>query len=332
MIGVALVGTGGVFELHEKAISRIKDVEISAVVSREKARAESIAARIGGNCRGFGSLTEALPCCDAVTLCTPPAAHRSDTVEALKAGKAVLVEKPIAQTMADAIDMVETAEKTGGILMTGFNNCFRGGFKFLHDFIQDGSLGTMNSFFIHRQSGSMVKEGVSNWRNSNTAVCGHSIESLSHDISVLRYCAGDVKAVKAYTLNTLPYAPSYDNTAVVAMQLASGAVASLYSDWNSPLGYNWRGASGSKGAIMLSGQGNWEIKEARIRTTDMEHDEIRILNDNLDVTCYVREYEEFISAIQSGKTPSQSGRDGLKTLAVSLAILESQATGKEIAV
>jgi predicted dehydrogenase len=316
----------------------INTVKPFKVKGRRGFQKESIAFRIGGNCRGFGSLSEALPCCDAVTLCTPPAAHRKDAVEALTSGKAVLVEKPIAQSMADAIDMVEAAEKTGNILMMGFNNCFRDGFKFLHDFIQDGSLGKMNSFFIHRQSGSFIKEGVSNWRNSDTAVCGHSIESLSHDISVLRYCAGDVKAVKAYTLNTLAHAPLYDNTAVVAMQLASGAITSLYSDWNSPLGYNWRGASGSKGAITLSGQGNWEIKEARIRTTDMACDEIRILNDNLDVKCYIREYEEFISAMQTGKCfypgkiPVQSGQDGLKTLKVSLAILESQATGKEVAV
>jgi predicted dehydrogenase len=327
---MALAGIGGAFALHEKAISLLEGVTISAVISRDAAKAAETASRIGGGCRGFTSVAGALPYFDALALCTPPAAHRDDALAALRADKAVLVEKPMAQSLEDAAAMVEAAEKSGSPLMMGFNNCFRDGFQLLHDFIQNGALGTLHSFFVHRQSGSYIKEGISNWRNSGIAVCGHAIESLSHDISVLRYCAGEVASVKAYTLNSLPFAPSYDNTAVAAMRLVSGAIAGIYSDWNSPLGYNWRGASGAKGAIILSGQGNWEIKEARIRTTGMEYDEIRVLNDTLDVKCYVREYEEFISAIQNRRTPLQSGLDGFKTLKISLAILESHATGKEV--
>jgi predicted dehydrogenase len=251
----------------------------------------------------------------------------------MEAGKAVLVEKPIAVEIADARAMVETAERTGAILAMGFNNCFRDGFTMFHDFIAQ-DIGVLHSVYMHRQSGSFIKEGVSNWRNGE-GVCGHTIESLSHDLSVLRYCAGEVKAVKAYTLNSLPYAPAYDNTAVVALELENGALASIHSDWNSPLAFNVRGASGSRGAISLSGSGNWELREARVRTLDMLYDEIRMIGDSLDARCYQREWEAFIAAIEGQSVGplnirGASGTDGLKVLELSHAILQSGRTGKEV--
>jgi myo-inositol 2-dehydrogenase/D-chiro-inositol 1-dehydrogenase len=328
MIRVALVGTGAAFEIHAGLMPALEDVKVSVCVSRSQGKAEEAAARFG--CRPCTTLRDALPDCDAVVLCTPPDAHRSHALEAMEAGKAVLVEKPMAVELADAQAMVETAERTGTVLMMGFNNCFRDGFRLLHDLIADGTIGTLHSFYMHRQSGSFIKEGVSNWRNSAGVVCGHTIESLSHDLSVLRYCVGEVKAVKAYTLNTLSYAPAYDNTAVVGMELASGALASIHSDWNSPLAFNVRGASGSRGAVSLSGSGNWELREARIRTVDMRYDEIRVLNDSLNSVCYRREWEAFIAAIQGRAQPVQTGRDGLKVLELSHAILTSAKTGKEV--
>jgi myo-inositol 2-dehydrogenase/D-chiro-inositol 1-dehydrogenase len=326
MIRVALVGTGGAFAIHAGVLSGMAGVKVSACVSRSPEKAEAAAVRIG--CRPCTSVSEALPHCDAMVLCTPPDMHRGQALEAMEAGKAVLVEKPMAVELADAQAMAETAERTGMVLMMGFNNCFRDGFKLLRDFIADGTIGRLHSLYMHRQSGSLVKEGITTWRNSG--VCGHAVESLSHDLSVLRYCAGEVKAVKAYTLNTLPYAPEYDNTAVVAMELACGALASIHSDWNSPLAFNVRGASGSRGAVSLSGPGNWELREARIRTADMRYDEIRVLNDSLDSLCYRREWEAFIAAVQSGEKPVQNAGDGLKVLELSQAILTSAKTGKEV--
>jgi myo-inositol 2-dehydrogenase/D-chiro-inositol 1-dehydrogenase len=327
MIRIALAGTGGAFAIHAGVLSGMEGVKVTACIGRSSEKAEIAAARF--NCRSCTSLHEALPHCDALVLCTPPDIHRAHAVEAMEAGKAVLVEKPLAVDLADARAMVETAERTRMVLMVGFNNCFRDGFGLLREFIVNGTIGKLHSFYIHRQSGSFIKEGIPTWRNDG--VCGHTIESLSHDLSILRYCVGEVKAVKAYTLNTLLYAPRYDNTASVVMELACGALASIHSDWNSPLAFNIRGASGSRGAISLSGPGNWELREARIRTADMRYDEIRVLNDSLDSSCYRREWEAFIAAIQQGGNNSlQNGMDGLKILELSHAILSSAKTGKEV--
>jgi myo-inositol 2-dehydrogenase/D-chiro-inositol 1-dehydrogenase len=328
MVRVAVAGTGLAFDLHAKALNALDDACLSAVVSRDIAKAEKAAAPWGA--RACSRQEEAFPCCDAVALCTPPGTHRALAIAAMEAGKAVLVEKPMAVELDDAKAMVESSERTGQILAMGFNNCFRDGFIMLHDMIAGGVIGALNSFYIHRQSKGMIREGESSWRNSPGAVCGHVVESLSHDLSILRYCAGDVKTVQAATLCSLPFAPEYDNTAVVSMELSCGAVAGLFSDWNSALGFNMRGASGSKGAISLYGAGNWENREARIRLEGSPYDEIRVINDSLDQQCYIREYRAFIDDIQNRTGKSFTGIDGLKVLEISRAILESAKTGKAV--
>jgi predicted dehydrogenase len=338
---VAIAGTGLAFDLHARALQALSNAELSVCISRSPEKAAAAAAPY--KARTALSLQEALPYCDAVALCTPPGTHRALAIEAMEAGKAVLVEKPLAASMDDAKAMVEAAARTGQTLAVGFNNCFRDGFILLRNMIANGALGKLHTFHIHRQSPGLLKEdGAGSWRNGQDGVCGHVIESLSHDISILRFCAGEVKRVAAFTRATLPFAPQYDNTAVVSMELVSGAAASLFSDWNSPLAFNLRGASGSKGAVTLYGEGNWENHAARIRLSGMDADEVRPLNDKLDIGCYIREYEAFIADAAQGKgaggggsthtQQSFSGIDGHNVLAVSLAILESAKTGKAVPV
>ncbi|MDL2317872.1 hypothetical protein LJC74_02090 [Eubacteriales bacterium OttesenSCG-928-A19] len=200
----------------------------------------------------------------------------------------------------------------------------------LRDAIADGTIGTLQAFSIHRQSKGLIREGQATWRNGPGGVCGQAIESLSHDLDVLRFCAGDVKAVQAYTRATLPFAPRYDNLAVASMELACGAVASLHADWNAAPAFNLRGATGSRGGITLSGPGNWELRELRLRTDSMAYDEIRVINDTLDATCYAREYGVFLGAIRGECEAIPSGLDGLRVLEISLAILRSSESGKAI--
>ena len=332
MIKLVLVGIGSAFKIHVETINHIDGVEVGAVIHPDILRAKKAAENIG--CKlAFASVEESFPYCDAVVLCSPPGVHREAAVNSMEAGKAVLVEKPIASVIEDAKAMIETSSRTGVPLMMGFNFCFRDGFIFLHDKIADGSLGKLNSIYMHRQSrGQSVRNGVKNWRVNTPLAVGHTIDSLCHDISVLRYLAGDVKSVQAYTLATLEF-PGYDNTAVVSMKMESGALASIYSDWNSSLSFNMRGVSGSKGAISLSGPGNWDIYDAKLRVEGMDCDEIKIINDiHSNSKCYQREYEVFINAVKkSADVPAPlTGIDGLKVLEISHAILNSSKNGKEV--
>ena len=329
MIRVAIVGVGLASARHIESAAALHDrMIISACVDRDIERARQVASSCGA--AAYATLEEALPFCDVVALCTPPAYRLRYAVAAMEAGKAILLEKPLCMTLEDGRAIVECAKRTGMLAVMGFNNRFRKGFTRLRDDIVSGKLGKLQSFYIHRQGMGLVKEGAASWRSGMGQVCGHAIESLSHDLDVLRFCAGEVRAVKAFTLDTLPYAPGYDNNAVVAMELANGALANIYSCWSSPLAFNTRGAIGSEGATSLFGPKLWNLTEYRMKRTDMEEETVEVLNDFLGADCYIAEWENFLDALK-GRCPSATtALDGYRVLQISHAILESAATGNTV--
>jgi UDP-N-acetyl-2-amino-2-deoxyglucuronate dehydrogenase len=117
-IGIVLVGCGRISTHHLDAIQARPDIaRLVAVVDRDLPRAREIGARYGARFV-FGDLPQALALreVEAVCLCTPNALHKEQTLAALNAGRHVLVEKPMAESAADAAEMAVAAGRTGLIL------------------------------------------------------------------------------------------------------------------------------------------------------------------------------------------------------------------------
>ena len=110
---VAIVGCGKVAHIHAKALRSIPDVELTAVCDASAERAGAFASEYGA--RGFSELTtmlrEGRP--QAVLICTPHPLHAAPAIEAAQAGVHVLVEKPLAATLADCDAMLAAARKAG---------------------------------------------------------------------------------------------------------------------------------------------------------------------------------------------------------------------------
>ncbi len=120
-VGVALVGCGRIAPLHLKGLVRLPDwVRLVAVVDPSEEAAQDCA-RTFGAARALTSLETALadPEVEAVILCTPNALHAGQALQALRAGKHVLVEKPFAESVEDAEAMAALADETGLVLAAG---------------------------------------------------------------------------------------------------------------------------------------------------------------------------------------------------------------------
>src|SRR5262249_49753153 len=120
-VRIGIIGAGGIARAHMMAYQRVPGVEIVAIADLLPERAEAMA-------RGWNiphvfadhrALLE-LNGIDAVSVCTFNQAHRQPTVDALQAGKHVLVEKPLAFALDDAVAMIGAARRSGKILHTGF--------------------------------------------------------------------------------------------------------------------------------------------------------------------------------------------------------------------
>ncbi|MCU0310291.1 MAG: Gfo/Idh/MocA family oxidoreductase [Acidimicrobiales bacterium] len=117
---LALCGAGMISVVHGMA-APLASVRVVAVASRSAARA----AERAGQLRSRAVTYDELPAgADAVVVATPPACHAGDTVRALEAGAAVLVEKPLATTLAGADAIVEAADRTGGAVVYAENLAF----------------------------------------------------------------------------------------------------------------------------------------------------------------------------------------------------------------
>lgn len=185
-IRVGLVGTGGIGNHHARTYQPIEGVELVACCDIFKDKALQFAERWGIPKKNvFTSYNKMLEMdeIDTVSVCTFNQAHRRPAVAALKAGKHVLCEKPMAATLADATAMVKTAKETGKILHIAIHSRFQSGIVMARKIVEAGILGdiyytesagcrrrgTPGGTFIHKNTagaGAIVDIGVYNMHNA----------------------------------------------------------------------------------------------------------------------------------------------------------------------
>ena len=185
-IRIGIVGTGGISRAHQGAYQKAGGFEIVAVCDIVKSKANQAAEEWGvpRKC-AFSSYNKMLEMVelDAVSVCTYNQAHRRPAVAALKAGKHVFCEKPMAATLSDATAMVRAAKESGKILQIGINITFNPGLQFARKLVDEGVLGdiyyaetsggrrrgTPGHTFIYKKTagaGAIVDIGVYNMHNA----------------------------------------------------------------------------------------------------------------------------------------------------------------------
>jgi len=152
---IALVGAGAFGVKHLEALTRIDGVEIAAIVSRTREQARDVAHKYGAAVATteFDDVLQ-LTGVDAVILCTPTQMHAAQSIAALRAGKHVQVEIPLADSWRDATEVAEVARSTGLTCMVGHTRRFNPSHQWLHRQIVAGELALQHmdvqTFFFRR--------------------------------------------------------------------------------------------------------------------------------------------------------------------------------------
>lgn len=326
MVQVAIVGAGGIASQHIACLQSIDKARIAAIVDVDIERARRVAEQCGA--QPYATLAECLHAVDAVYVLTPPKFHAQLCLEAIGAGKHVFVEKPIADTAEEAEAIVRAAEEAGVLAMTAFNMRFRPGFIRLKQALDSGALGEPVSYWCQRLGVGVGNEP--NWRTTKGQICGMTIESLSHDIDLIRWMCGEITGVRAHLSYTQAAIPEFDDNASTVFRLASGASAVMHASWSSHLGLNSRGIVGTKGTALVEGEGLWSLNRFRFKTADMQHEHVEVLNDRTNEPSYLEENIAFMNAIVHGDPLPVTLRDGLQTVRISSAMHRSHREHKEI--
>ncbi|MBT2502606.1 Gfo/Idh/MocA family protein [Curtobacterium sp. ISL-83] len=335
IIHVGLGGWGG--NWARTAIPEVSEVEVVGIVDPVPATLEAVRTDLGlPTAAAFASLGEALAGveADAVVITAPAVTHVPLALEALDAGKHVLVEKPFANTTAEAVTAVRRAEELGLVLQVSQNYRWYPAPRVVQDLLAEDAVGELSAISIDFRQ----------WDNdADVATYPHyrfphaMINDMAiHHFDLLRMVTGR-EAVRVYARATYPSYSKYQDEAVASMliELEGGLVVSYRGSWLSRAPRTaWAGEwsiQGDEGELWFtsrSGEPN-AVAGDRVtlrRTQDDEAEPVALRT--LPHTDRQGGLQAFARSVTGGPAPETSGRDNLRSLALMEAATRSAASGQ----
>lgn len=210
---------------------------------------------------------------EAVSVCTPNNVHPQIAIDALRAGKNVLCEKPAARTYAEALEMQKVQHETGKVLNIGVVNRFNDNVNRIKEYIDQGKLGTVHQVYVSFRAHRSIPGLGGDFTNKAVAGGGVLIDWGVHYLDIVMYCCGDpaIKTVTGETfcklgrdMENYVYTdmwagpPKYDGVynvddSVTGLIRTSGPVITLNGAWAQNIGEEDRYIDfmGNKGGIRL---------------------------------------------------------------------------------
>lgn len=195
---IAVIGVGGISEMHIQSYLRNPNVELYAFCDINEKRLREMGEKYGV-CRLFtdkDDMLRALPELDAVSVCTWNAAHAPCAIAALNAGKHVLCEKPMAKDAEEAQAMLEAARRAGKLLMVGFVRRYEKGSALLRRLVQEDFFGELyyaKATYLRRNG------NPGGWFGDKSRSAGGPLIDLGvHVIDLTRYLMGNPRPVSVY--------------------------------------------------------------------------------------------------------------------------------------
>lgn len=332
--GFALIGAGLFGQRHAQAYQRHPLVDFKYVCDLDEARAKSVAEAHGAAAytTDFNEIM-ADPDVIAVSVATPDPAHRDAVVAAAKAGKHILVEKPLATTVEDAEAMIAAANEAGVKLMVDFHNRANPPMVAARDAVARGDIGKPSYVYTRLSNTIAVPRDMLKWSSQSSALWFLG----SHMIDVVGWILND-KPVRAYVVSRDGIlkdlgvdAPDFH---VATVEYENGTVGVFEHTWILPDTYNTVKdlkveLLGSKGAINIDGSHN--------RTMEVYTQNKGAFPDMLvppfgpHLTGFVLDaVVHFVEAVLFDKPVLATGEEGLANTKIISALIEAARLGQPV--
>ena len=321
---VACIGIGWWSDVLADAIKRSGKLTIAGCYSRSADKREKFAAKYG--CRAYASYEALLDerSIEAVINTTPNAAHLETTRAAAEAGKHVFLDKPIANTIADARAITAACRKAGVVLALGYQRRRENHFRWVKRQIEDGHFGRLVNAEANISRDRLGQIDLTSWRYTAEGMPGGVMLQIGiHYSDVLEYLLGPVRAVSGrFARLVLPG----DNPDVASLILEheSGALSTLNASYASASEYYLMNIYGKEASAYYDlHQGLRVLKRGAKSATPVPAEK----NDTL-----VEELEEFARAARGQAEPEMDGGRSTASLAVILAGIRSAKEGRRVEV
>ena len=333
-VRVAVIGCGLIAQrAHLPSYAAAPEAELAAVVSRHRTTAEAVAAQFG-HPRVLDSWQQAVvdPDIDAIDICTPNALHAEIAIAAAQSGKHVLVEKPMATSLAGADAMIAAARQAGVVFAVAHNLRFVPIYAAMQGLLANGALGRIFSargIFMHAGPDEFWG-ATSDWFWQEGQAGGGSLLDMGiHMIDLLRWMVGlPVVEVAAMTARVLK--PTFaDDNAMVLMRFQDDILASVQSSWSArPVPDRQIAIHGELGNLMMGRSSD----EPLVLNLQDGAGARKIAPPIATTSEFVDPFVNFARAIQGAVRPLVTGEDGRASLAIALAAYASAMSGRTVRV
>jgi predicted dehydrogenase len=332
--GFGIVGTGVIAAMHAAAIATLPGARLAAVTDVAEGAAAAFAAARG--CAAEPSLDRLLarPDVDVVCVCVPSGLHAEVGVQAARAGKHLVVEKPIDLTLAAADRLIEEARAAGVALTVISQHRFDPGLVELKRLLADGALGRL---VLGEASTKWYRTQAyydsAAWRGTWAMDGGSLMNQGIHYVDLLRWCMGPVAEVTA-VMATEAHQVEVEDTALALVRFCSGAVGTILSSTAAFPGFPQRlEVTGTEGTVIVE-DGRIVSRAYGARTQDPADPDggpgAAADPAAIDVASHAAQIADLLAAVREGRPPAVDGRAARDTLELVCAVYESARTGQPV--
>jgi predicted dehydrogenase len=300
---LAFLGCGFITRVHSRQLKALGRDVVCSYASRDLARAEACRARFGGT-RSYGEYAPAIddPAVDAVVVAVPPRFHLDLTLQALRAGKHVLVEKPAFPTLQDYRMVQQARDHANRVVLVGENDHYKPLAVTLRRLLAEGAIGEMLfGLFI-----TLVKrlKTADDWRNDEAMAGGDAFfEEGIHWLHLAGSLGPRIVSAQGYRPPASRQGPDRRaKSMLAAFRYDNGAVGTLYYSREVPSllrGLRLSKLFGREGIITFESNGAFVLARGRGLP--------RLLVPGLrDIRGYQAMYRDFVRSIREGAVPGMS--------------------------
>ena len=318
-IGVAFLGVGRMGETHLRNLVGLSGVRVVAVADPNSEAAERGKA-ISNAEVALTDIEKAIthPGVDAVVIVTPTQTHARLIELAIKAGKAVFSEKPIALDLTETSRVVGLAQEKGASVQIGFMRRFDPGYAKAKARITAGELGKLETF--RALSRDTYPPSLNFLKSSG----GLFLDMAVHDLDLARFLVGEVEEVQAWgaVLIDERFAQANDaDTAMTLLRFKNGVLGVTETSRRSNWGYDIRTeVAGSIGKVIIEAPQKTPLLFAREFSSSFDHFEN--FPDRFE-KAYQLQLQSFFKDLQAGSKPSPGPEDALESLRLAIAVTKS---------
>jgi len=332
----AIIGCGGIHKVHAVSLSRMENVTYAVACDIRPERAEASA-------RLYGAVPEtdyrkvlADPSIDVVHLTLPHYLHGPVAAEALRAGKAVLVEKPMAVTTTEAKTLIRISEETGSPLGVIFQNRYNPASLKMKELLDAGEVGNLRAV-RGRVSWFRGKNYYSDdWHGRWATECGGVIINQAiHTLDLVQWMAGSpASEITGHVANdSLEDVIEVEDTAHARILFENGVIGIFDATTAYAVDDEVEvEAVGEDGSLWMRGGFLYRRRPGQDLTLLCGPDEEKAVGKAAWGSSHIHQIADFYASLEKGEKPWISGRDGYNAVALVCGLYNSARTGRKVPV